>query len=136
MVATLFGELTEDQRRIVLLGAGDDYELNQIAVRLDSITPHWTSALDEHGGKTGAVTVPATWPAVVQLGFSFNGNGSGAWVPQPRLLNWIAEETARRVLPPPPVPRCWPAGLEPRDYQLEDAAALAAAGKGFLLHDP
>jgi hypothetical protein len=138
VVAVLFGELTPDNQSIVLVAQGDDWELDQIAARLRTLTPA-VKLVQEDGRPTDAAIVPATWATVVQLGFSFNGYPGFSWEPQPRLAEWTIAETVRQTSPVPPLP----AGLyppwvtrTPRDYQLDGAAQIAAEGKFLLLDDP
>jgi SNF2 family DNA or RNA helicase len=134
LTATLTGELSADGRQIVLIGSGDDHDLNQLATRLGTLTPLLTEPDGMEGGNI--MLAPATWPVVVQLGHSFR-NGHGTWQPQARLADWMAAEAARRVMPPPPLPDgIVPDGERARGYQLTDAAAIAAAGKALVLHDP
>jgi hypothetical protein len=136
--AALFGELTADGERIVLVAQGDDYEVNQIATRLMHITPLIKPALDEHGKKTGPVYIPATWAAVTQVAHSFTGNGdaSARWCPLPRLHAWIMDEITRRTAPPAPLIAEYPPWLKPYPYQEEGAALIANARRFLLLDDP
>jgi len=135
--ATVFGELTADGTQIVLIGQGSDWDLDQIAARLRMLTANPVLVRDADGRDTDAMLVPASWASVVQLGFSFNGFPGFAWLPQPRLNEWIIAETVRRTSPVPPLPDdLWPPWLEPRPYQLDGAAQIAAEGKFLLLDDP
>jgi SNF2 family DNA or RNA helicase len=56
-------------------------------------------------------------------------------VPDARLRGWMSDEAARRHAPLPELEPSWPPWLEPRDYQVEAARMIAAAGKFFLLLD-
>ena len=141
MTGAVFAELTSDGRDIVLVFAGEDHEQRQIAARLDRLTaaPRWDT--DEYGRRTGAVLYPATWPTIVQLGFSFNApaaqwNGDSLlWLPQDRLNEHIIAETIRRTAVPKPVSLSHlPAGLTPYPFQADNAARIAHAG-AFLLLD-
>lgn len=125
---TLHAELTADGTRIALMAAGSDWDRDRICVLLEKLT----CELSETG--TGAMTVPATWAVAVQLGWTFRDTGL-VWAPRPRLRDWMAAEAARRYARPPPLEKSWPDGLEPRDYQVEDARQLAVAGKALLLHE-
>ncbi len=129
--AVLHGELTADGTRIVLIGDSDDWGLSRIAVQIARLTCAWA---DEGGGM---VSVPATWAAVVQLGFTFGPVSRVSWQPGPRLRNWIAAETAWRMTPLPPLPDgLYPPWLKMRDYQEDGAAQIRAAGKFLLQDDP
>ena len=130
--AALFGELTADGSRIILVAQGDDYSLNAIGARLKHLTPLVSNA----GG--GAVTVPCSWAAVTQISHSFTGNGdaSARWVPLPRLREWIIAEVTWRTAAPAPLIAEYPPWLKLRDYQAEGAAQIAAARKFLLLDEP
>jgi len=147
VTATLFGELTSDNRDIVLVGQGNDWELDQLQARLGMLTMDVTP-VDVDGNPvregdwsryTDALKVPATWATVVELGFSLNGFPGFAWVPQERLNEWSAAETIRRTSPVPPLPDDllppW-VKRQPRSWQLAGAAQLAAEGKMLILDDP
>ena len=147
MVATLFGELTADGQDIILVGEGDDWEMDQLQARLKLLTMNVTP-VDADGNPvregdwqryTDALRVPATWATVVELGWSLNGFPGFAWVPQGRLNEWSADETIRRTSPVPPLPEdLLPPWVKrtPRSYQAEGAALIAAEGSLLLLDDP
>ena len=132
--ATVFGELTGDGTRIVLITEGNDWGIARVANKLRALTPALESALVD-GRKTGAMYCPATWPAVVQLGFTFSADPTMDWVPGPRLADWIADQAARRVETPPELSVGYPPGLSLRPYQVDGAEAIAAAGKYLLLDE-
>ena len=133
----LYGELTADSQQIVLIAEGSDWGQREIGKRLSALTALVESPLDERGNKIRtAKLVPATWATVVQLGFSFNNLTGYAWVPGPRLTEWTVAEATRRLIPPPPLPDdLYPPWLKPRDYQLDNARMIAAAGKFILLDE-
>jgi len=147
VTATLFGELTADGTDIILVGQGNDWEMDQLQARLGMLTMDVTP-VDIDGNPvregdwsryTDALKVPATWAAVVELGFSLNGYPGFAWVPQERLNAWSAAETIRRTSPVPPLPEnLLPPWVKrtPRSYQRDGAAQIAAEGKFLLLDDP
>ena len=128
--ACLFGEITDDGQRIVLVCQGGDWEIAQAAQRLKHITPLISKA------PGGAVTIPATWAAATQVAHTFSGNGDGSarWVPGPRLREWILAEFTRRTAPHSPLQAEFPPWLKLREYQEEGAAKIANARK-FLLCD-
>ena len=136
----LFGELSADGQSIALVAPGaDDWDVKLIAAGLDRLTAAWTTGRRADGSENPDVlVVPATWPAVTQIGAAFTGNGSGAaWHPLPGLAGWIMAEWERRNCPPPPLPEdAYPPWLKLYGYQEQDAAAIATAGKVLLLHDP
>jgi SNF2 family DNA or RNA helicase len=131
----LHGELSGDGREIILMGAGNDNDIAQIAVRLDKITALHSDVMKD-GRPTGALSVPATWANAVQLGHSFPPGGDLAWVPHGRLADWLADEVARRYAEPPELEKSWPDGLTPRHYQVEGARAIAHTGFHLLLDEP
>jgi hypothetical protein len=139
MPTALFGELTQDGDEIALVSvAGDDIDLKMASTRLQHLTALGRCPRNDDGSvNEDVLLVPATWPTVTQIGRMFTGNGSGTWNPQPKLHEWIMAEAVRRMTPPPPLPEdICPPWLKPYDYQATDAAAIAAAGKVLLLHDP
>jgi len=140
MTATLMGELTSDGQNIALIATGaDDWDIPLIGAGLSRLTALGHPGRRPDGSENPDVlVVPATWPVVTQLGSMFGGNGSGAaWRPLPGLSGWIMAEWERRNRPPPPLPEdICPPWLTPYEYQAEDAAAVAAAGKVLLLHSP
>jgi SNF2 family DNA or RNA helicase len=130
--AAIHGEISEDGTTLVLIAAGDDWALAAAAKALRHLTPLFSKS-----DPPGALTVPATWPAVVQLAHTFDGNGHGTWVPGPRLRAWTEGEFRRRTQPPEnSLPEEWAAGLKhtPRAYQIEGAWNIARSD-GFLLLD-
>jgi SNF2 family DNA or RNA helicase len=136
--AAVFGELTADGRDIVLVAQGNDWQLEQIQARLRRLTCD-PRPVFENGRDTDAMTVPASWASVVQLGFSFNGFPGYAWLPQRRLNEWVIAETIRRTEPVPPLPDdILPPHVkrQPRPYQLDGAAQIAAEGRFLLLDEP
>jgi SNF2 family DNA or RNA helicase len=130
----LHAELTEDGRRIVLMGAGNDWDQSLIATHIGRLTALHSDAVID-GRPTGAVTIPCTWANFVQLSNSFNQATGLSFAPRERLIAWAAGEYARRVAEPPELEVSWPPWLAPRDYQVEAARMLAQAGKFFLLDD-
>jgi hypothetical protein len=133
--AVLYGELTADGRDIALVAEGNAWGLDQVAGKLKRLTPLLRTA-ELNGVPVQGVYCPATWPAVVQLGFTFSPLPNLGWVPGPRLTEWITEETIRRTSPPPEPARGWPPGTELRPYQLLGAAEIADTGRFLLLDDP
>jgi SNF2 family DNA or RNA helicase len=136
--AAVFGELSADGESIVLVAQGNDFQLDLIGARLRRLTCD-PSPVTENGQDTDAMVIPASWCSVVQLGFSFNGFPGFSWEPQPKLNEWIIAETIRRTSPVPPLPDdLLPPGLgrQPRQYQLDGAAQIAAEGRFLLLDEP
>ncbi len=127
----LFGELTRDGQRIILIGQGNDWELRRIAEQLAHLTPLVKKESSD------AASVPCSWPAITQLAHEFTGNGSGArWVPGGALQAWIKEEFTRRTAPPAPLIAEFPPWLKLRPYQEEGAAAIANTRKFLLCDEP
>jgi SNF2 family DNA or RNA helicase len=137
MSLAVFGELTADGTHIALLPVADDDGVSASvgASRFKRLTAVHTLH-EENGLRTGVILVPATWPTVVQLGFTFNGTPGCSWEPQGALNDWAAAEATWRTEPPAPLTQELPAGLKPRPYQVDGAARIAHAGKFLLLDDP
>lgn len=132
MAATLHGELTADHSQIVLIAIGDDWEMDAMGAALRKLTPLLSASKPP-----GALLCPASWPAVVQLAFTFDGLGEhGFWVPGPALTKWIATEFAKRAAQPDTLHAKPPVGLVPRPYQVDGARMIAAAGRFLLCDEP
>jgi SNF2 family DNA or RNA helicase len=123
----LHGELTADGDRIVLIGTGPDHAIAQMAAHIQLMTP-----LIKPSTPPGALILPATWAAVVQLSHLFGP----AWRPGPRLLAWLGTEIARRTQPGTALNVDLPDGLTPRPYQVEGALMIGALGRTLLFDDP
>jgi SNF2 family DNA or RNA helicase len=132
MGPSLIGTLTNDSQNIIInVSDCDDWDMQHFRGRLDQLTAAWTFA----PGSKELMIVPATWPTVIQLGRMFAGSPI-AWRPQPSLIDWMAAETVRRKMPPPPLPEdACPPWLKLRDYQREDAERIATTGKAIILHE-
>jgi SNF2 family DNA or RNA helicase len=130
VTAGIYGELTADASHIILMATGDDWEIDRAAKALKRLT-----AAAEKTDPPGALKFPATWATVTQLGFTFNSDAVGRWTPMPRLRQWITAEFLRRCNPPNPF-FTLPPGLTPRQYQIQGAAEISAAGKFLLFDDP
>ncbi len=127
----LFGELTRDGSRIMLIGQGDAWSMKLIGTRLDHLTPL------VHKHDSFVVSVPCTWAAVTQLAHTFTGVGENPrWVPGATLQAWILAEFTRRTAPPGPLHVKFPAGMKLRDYQADGAAQIAQMRKFLLLDEP
>lgn len=127
---SIHGELTADESRIIVMaGAGDTYEVAQAARHLAYLTP-----LVKPTDPPGAVWVPATWPALVQLAELYRG----MWRPGPRLHAWAADQVALRTgaVDPDGLDYVWPAGLTPYPWQIEAAQLIAATGHVLLTDEP
>jgi SNF2 family DNA or RNA helicase len=129
MTATIHGELSADGSRIVLIAGGPVEEIAHAAKMLGTLTP-----LIKGSEPKGALILPATWPAVVQL----SGTYGDAWKPGPRLHEWIREQAVVRTADVSdsalsiPVPD----GLTPRPYQVEGALLIARTGHALIFDEP
>jgi len=112
---------------MILLAVGPDWEVADAARALMALTP-----LCKHTTPPGALSVPATWPAVVQLSAVF----APYWRPGPALTAWIADQVRRRTATSHDLCIAPPAGLVPRAYQVAGALMIAATGRALLFDDP
>lgn len=124
----VIGELTKDEQQIILMANGPAYLVANAQRWLYSATP-----TIKQSKPPGALVLPASWPAVVQLSNMFGKT----WAPQSRLKAWIARQVMTRapsveptleVTPPP--------GLTPRPYQVEGAVMIGATGRVLLFDEP
>ena len=126
-MATVHAEVTADHQRIALVAAGADvHEVAAAAKRLQLLTPLFSKS-----DPPGALTVPLTWPAIVQLGATFGDQ----WRPGPGLQAWIAAEVQRRTVMEPLL-YTPPVGLALRPYQVSGAQLIAATGRALISDDP
>lgn len=128
-MTTIHAEISSGGDAIVLVAGGIDVtDVAEAARRLKALTPLFSKS-----DPPGALVVPLTWPAVVQLSSTFGP----AWLPGPRLREWIAEETALRTaslqgeLTYQP-----PEGMVPRDYQVAGALEIARTGRALIFDEP
>lgn len=130
-MATIHAEISAGRDTIVLLASGDLPDTALAAKRLQTLTPLFSKS-----DPPGALVVPATWPAVVQLSATFGD----AWRPGPALQAWINEQAARRTAPllDDALP-AWlevPQGMVPRDYQRVGAWEIARTGRALVFDEP
>lgn len=115
-------------REMFLIAAGPDHEVAVAAKHLELLTPLFSKSQPP-----GALTVPLSWSAVVQLAATFGS----AWAPGPRLSAWIRQQQAARVGPLADrlayVP---PEGLTPRPYQVAGALEIARTGRALIFDEP
>lgn len=127
MPATIIGELTADQASIVLMATGEDHEVAHAARLAQTLTP-----LIKPTNPPGALMLPASWPAVVQLATTFAPH----WRPGPALTAWCAEQVQARMPGEHKLLVAPPNGLVPRSYQIEAAAMIRETGSALLFDDP
>jgi SNF2 family DNA or RNA helicase len=125
--AVLHGELSADGKTLVLIGTGPDHAIAQMAARIQLMTP-----LIKPSDPPGALLLPATWAAVVQLSHLFGAS----WRPGPRLTDWLMAETLRRTPSGGTLTVDLPEGLTPRPYQVDGALMIGALGRALLFDDP
>ncbi len=124
---TVHGELTADGRSIVLMAAGPEFQVRNAARWMGLLTP-----LVKRSDPPGALTLPATWAAAVQLAHTFGKT----WHPGPRLVAWLTDQMGRRVPGVNELTTAPPEGLVPRPYQVAGALMIAATGRALLFDDP
>ena len=127
MPATVHGEISADRSSIILLATGHDYEVAQAAKLVQTLTP-----LIKPTDPPGALRMPASWPAVVQLATTFTPH----WRPGPALTAWAAEQVQARMAGAAELTVATPPGLIPRSYQREGAAMIRATGSALLFDEP
>jgi SNF2 family DNA or RNA helicase len=127
MPATVIGELTADGSQVILMAVGPDWEVADAARALAALTP-----LCKHTTPPGALSMPATWPAVVQLSAVF----APYWQPGPVLTAWIADQVRRRMATPDTLAVTPPAGMVPRRYQVDVACMIREAGSMLIFDEP
>jgi SNF2 family DNA or RNA helicase len=130
MTCGVYAELAADGQSIIIAATGDDWEIDRAAKALRRLTP-----LLEKTEPAGMLRAPATWATITQLGYTFNSDAVGQWIPMPRLKEWITGEFLRRHITPSPF-FTLPPGLTPRQYQARGAAEISAAGKFLLFDEP
>lgn len=124
----IHAELMASGDQLVLVAGGPEHEVAAAARALQLLTPAFTTSKPP-----GALLGPATWPTVVQLSATFGP----AWVPGPRLQEWIAAETAARLQPlGDSLSFATPEGLVPRDYQIAGALEIARTGRAMIFDEP
>ena len=82
------GELTGDGERIFVMAAGAAEDVAHLAKQLQQLTP-----LIKPSEPRGALVMPATWQALVQLSAVYGQ----AWRPGPALSAWTAAQAAARA---------------------------------------
>lgn len=127
MAYRIHGEVTADGSRIVLIATGDDGAVARAAKQLQTLTP-----LIKPTSPPGGLTLPLSWPAVVQLAQTFGSR----WQPGPRLSAWIAAEVQGRIGTPTQLTVAPPAGFIPRSYQVDAASMIRSLGSALLFDDP
>lgn len=127
MSAIVVGELTADETSLILVAVGPDHEVAHASRILQTLTP-----LCKPTKPPGALRLPASWPAVVQLAAAFAPH----WRPGPALVAWITEQVRRRTAAGSELCTAPPVGKVPRPYQVAGALMIAATGRALLFDDP
>lgn len=125
--AALHAELTADNTSIVLIAVGADVWIAKMARWMQTVTP-----LVKKSDPPGALVIPATWAAVVQLSTIFGE----LWHPGPRLTAWTLEQMLARSVHGSELAIQPPEGLTPRPYQIEGARMIASVGRSLIFDDP
>lgn len=123
-------ELVAGGESIALVAGGPAEDVAAAAKRLKALTPLFTKS-----DPPGALLVPTTWSAVVQLRDAF---GDGLIIGS-RLADWVqAEIVARTTFVPEEE---WEAGylltdLKPYPWQVDGARMIAATGRALITDEP
>lgn len=127
MPATIVGELTADGASIVLIADGPDHEIGYAAQQLQLITP-----LVKKTKIPGGLQLPVSWAAIVQLSATYGAS----WCPGPKLTEWVTDQVNARLAPSTELAVRPPAGLIPRNYQVEGACLIRATGSALVFDEP
>lgn len=129
MPAVIVGELSADRSSIVLIAVGPDWEVANASRELMALTP-----LCKPTTPPGALRLPASWPAVIQLAAVF----APYWRPGPALTAWVADQVRRRTADVSTMDLAVapPDGKVPRRYQVDAACMIREAGSMLLFDDP
>lgn len=127
-MTTIHAEITAGRERIVLVagGLGAPEEVALAAKHLKGLTPLFSKS-----DPPGALVVPATWAAVVQLEATFGARLAKG----PGLQGWIAEQARLRTVTTLPT-YSPPEGLTPYPWQSAGAALIAATGRALITDEP
>lgn len=128
VAAAIHAEISAAGDRIVLMAAGPLFEQAYAAKVLQTLTPAFDSK-----STPGAITLPLTWPAVVQLSSVFGQS----WCPGPKLQAWAVDQLMTRAGNPNdllsvPIPE----GYTVRPYQADGALLIARTGRALLFDEP
>jgi hypothetical protein len=122
---TVMGELSADGQNVVLVCVGAPHDQMAVSRQIAAMTPTVRDTKPP-----GALLMPLSWPAVVQLAYTFGSS----WVPGPRLAEWARNEGIRRAsYTTKPLRYQLPEGCELRPWQPEAVRMLAH--NGCLLED-
>lgn len=130
-MTSIYAEITPDHELVLMAGGlGDPHDVALAARRLQTLTPLFSKS-----DPPGALTTPATWPALVQIEATFGGDSRYSLTKGPALEAWAAEQVQQRLNAAPPlyVP---PTGLTPYPWQSEGAALIAATGRALITDEP
>lgn len=128
MALSVIAEISQDEKTLILIADGHDYEVAHAAREIAQITPKAKAS-----NPKGALVVPVSFAAVVQLNAIFGTRLKK----QPRLQAWMARQVMLRVPSvEPALEAIPPAGLEPRQYQVEGAALFASTGRALFFDEP
>lgn len=127
MTVSIVGELGVDGTTLILMAAGPDHEVAAAAAQLQLLTP-----LIKPTDPPGALRLPVSWPAVVQLAAQFGP----AWHTGPALSAWVAAQVQARMPAEPKLTVHPPPGRTPRGYQVEAAAMIRETGSALIFDEP
>jgi SNF2 family DNA or RNA helicase len=133
MNTAIHAELTASGDRIVLIASGPVDDIAYAAKLLGQLTP-----LIKQSDPKGALLLPATWPAVVQLAAVYGDS----WRPGERLQRWILDQADRRTRALPETLSVGlqstldSRGLAARPYQIAGAHLIASTGHALITDEP
>lgn len=134
MTAYIYGEITADAQRIILMAESDAWDnatqLSELGAA--AALQQLTTPLYKPTDPAGAQWLPLTWPAIVQLSATYGT----AWKPGPALAEWITAQIIARSDQGGELATTLPPGLVPRTYQVAAARMIGLLGSALLFDDP
>lgn len=130
-MASVVAEIASGGGEVFLIAAGGDLEVARAAKYLEILTPKFSRSTPP-----GALTVPLSWGAIVQLSAAMNQLGA-AWCPGPRLSEWIREQQAMRLAAGTgALQYAVPEGQTPYAWQVAGADMIAELGGVLITDEP
>lgn len=132
-MASVVAEITAGGGEVFLIAAGPDHEVARAAKHLEILTPLFTKS-----DPPGALVVPLSWAAIVQLAATFGHPAFGnTWCPGPRLTAWIQEQQRLRISAGQgQLDYKVPEAFTPYPWQVAGADIIASLGGALITDEP